>query len=145
MANRTTIDEFLSHRKLALVRWSPAAAVMGGKIDDELAPKGYEITVVYLDESVPAPRLSEVRDTVEGAIIAVSRDKCDLAVKQALDAKIPRIWIQNGCDSKAAVASCEQAGTPVVSGSCVLMYAEPVKSVHAFHRWVAKLFGQYAK
>lgn len=145
MASRATINEFLSHKKLALARWSPAVPVMGGKIDEELTPKGYDITVVYLDESVPAPRLATLEEPVEGVIIAVSRDKCESAVKQALDAKIPRIWIQNGCDSKTAVELCQQAGTPVVDGACVLMYAEPVKSVHAFHRWLSKLFGSYAK
>jgi hypothetical protein len=27
----------------------------------------------------------------------------------------------------------------------VMMYAEPVKSVHAFHRWVTRTFGRLAK
>lgn len=144
MRSRPLIDEFLKHKKLALVRWSPNVPVMGGKIDEELKPKGYDISIVYLDDSVSAPRLADVKDSVEGAIVAVPRDKCEAAVKQAIEAQIPRIWIQNGCESKSALQLCDGAGMPVVHGACVLMYAEPVKSVHAFHRFLAKLFGSYA-
>jgi predicted CoA-binding protein len=139
------IDEFLSHRKLALVRSSPSTAVMGGQIDKELKPKGYEISVVYLDKSVPAARLADVKDDVEGAIIAVPKAQCEAAVREAVEAGMPRVWLQAGCQTKEALALAEKEGLPVVSGHCVLMYAEPVKSVHAFHRWVAKLFGSYAK
>jgi hypothetical protein len=32
-----------------------------------------------------------------------------------------------------------------VYGHCVMMYADPVQSVHAFHRWLAKSFGRLAK
>ena len=145
MSSRALIDDFLAQRKLALVRPSPAATVMGGQIDKELAAKGYEVSVVYLDKSVPAARLADMKDQVEGAIIAVPKAQCEAAVQEAVDAGIPRIWIQAGCDTKEALALCEKQGLPAVSGSCVLMYAEPVKSVHAFHRWMARVFGSYQK
>ena len=141
MSTREVIDDFLAHKKLALVRSSPTAQVMGGQIDKELASKGYEVSVVYLDRSAPAARLADVKDTVEGVIIAVPKDQCEAAVKEALDAGIPRIWLQAGCETKEALALCEQGGAATVSGQCVLMYAEPVKSVHAFHRFMSKLVG----
>jgi uncharacterized protein len=145
MSSRPLIDEFLSHRKLALLRSSPSTTVMGGQIDQELKPKGYEISVVYLDKSTPAARLADVKDTVEGAIIAVPKDQCAAAVREAVEAGIPRLWLQAGCQTDEALALCAKEGVPTVSGKCVLMYAEPVKSVHAFHRWVAKVFGSYEK
>ena len=141
MSTRELIDDFLAQHKLALVRSSPTTQVMGGQIDKELTPKGYEVSVVYLDRSVPAAHLADVKDTVEGVIIAVPKNQCEAAVKEALDAGIPRIWLQAGCETKEALALCEQGGTPTVSGQCVMMYAEPVKSVHAFHRFMSKLVG----
>ncbi len=145
MSSRPLIDEFLSHRKLALVRPSPSTAVMGGQIDQELKPKGYEISVVYLDRSVPAARLADVKNDVEGAIIAVPKNQCADAVREAVEAGMPRLWLQAGSQTDEAIALCEKEAVPTVSGKCVLMYAEPVKSVHAFHRWVAKVFGSYEK
>ena len=145
MATRAMIDEFLSHHELALVRSSPSSPVRGARIDEELNGKGYKIAVVYLDESVPEPRLTNLDGPVEGLIVAVPSDQCEKAVREAIEANIPRVWLQSGCESKSAIELCEKKGVSVVHGACVLMYAEPVKSVHAFHRWLSKTVGRLAK
>lgn len=145
MPTQAMIDEFLSHKNLALVRTSPTKPVQGAKIDEELAKKGYQVSVVYLDDSVSEPRLSTLPVPVEGAMIAVPRKDCEKAVQEAVQAGIPRLWLQSGCDSKEAVALAEKEGIPTVQGACVLMYAQPVESVHGFHRWLWKTFGLLAK
>ena len=145
MASKASIDEFLSHKKLALLRWSSTAPVMGGRLDDELTPRGYEIAVVYLQEGDAGPRLSSLAGKVEGVIIATPKNQCLQAAKEAVAAKMPRVWIQNGCQSPEGLAMLEENGIPVVSNACVMMYSEPVKSVHAFHRWLWSKFGKLAK
>jgi predicted CoA-binding protein len=136
-----TTDEFLSHKRLALVRLSPQTPVMGAKMNEELAPKGYDVSVVYLSAGESDLTLEDVKDTVEGAIIAVPKNRCEAAVQEAIEAGIPRLWLQSGCDSKEAVALCEESGVPFVNGACVLMYAQPVQSIHSFHRGLWKVFG----
>lgn len=145
MPTRAMIDEFLSHHELALVRQSPSSAIRGVRIDEELGAKGYEIAVAYIDESVAGPRLADLKAPVEGVIVAVPSDECEKAVREAIEADIPRVWLQRGCESKSAIELCEQRGIPVVHGACVLMYAEPVKSIHGFHRWLWKTLGLLAK
>lgn len=145
MATKAQIDEFLGHKNLALVRPSSLIPVRGGRIDNELGPMGYKITVVYLDGPEGTPKLGNLVEPVEGAIVAVSKERAEQAVREAVEAKIPRLWIQNGCESQAAIDLAAKSGVPLVYGHCVMMYAEPVKSVHAFHRWVAKMFGSLAK
>lgn len=140
MPTELTTAEFLSHKKLALVRLSAQTRVMGD-MKKELMPKGYDISVVYLNFGQSDPTLEAVKDWVEGAIIAVPRSECAAAVRQAIAAGIPRLWLQAGCDSKEAVALCEEAGIPVIHGACVLMYAQPVQSVHRFHRGIWKVCG----
>jgi len=68
-----TTEEFLSHKNLALIRLSAQSPVMGVKMDEELRPKGYDVSVVYLNTSEADPAISDVKDKVEGAIIAVPR------------------------------------------------------------------------
>jgi uncharacterized protein len=145
MATAITTEEFLSHKKLALVRLSPQTPVMGVKMEDELRPKGYEMHIVYLNGTGSDATIADVKDKVEGAIIAVPKSECEAAVKETLEAGIPRLWLQSGCQTKEAVTLCEQKGIPVVEGACVLMYAQPVKSVHAFHRGLWKIFGLLKK
>jgi predicted CoA-binding protein len=145
MATRSVIDEFLSHRKLALVRPSRKAPVRGVSISGQLEPNGYSIAVVYLDEIDKGERLSTLKEPVEGVIVAVPPDQSERAVKEAVAAKIPRMWLQQGAESKEAISLGESNGMTVIHGSCILMYAEPVRSVHAFHRWLWKTFGLLAK
>ena len=145
MSSRAQIDEFLSHYDLALVRLSSTTPVRGGRIDGELQNKGYKIRVVYLDGPEGTPKLGNLPQAVQGAIIAVPKDRSEQAVREAVDAGVPLLWIQNGCESRAAIDLAEKSGVPLVYGHCVMMYADPVRSVHAFHRWLAKSFGRLAK
>ena len=145
MAPRAAIDEFLSHKKLGLLRWSSTVPVVGGRLDEELPSKGHEISVVYLQEGDPGPRLSSLTGKVDGLIVATPKKECLQAAKEAVEAEMPRVWIQNGCQSPEGIALLEENGIPVVSKACIMMYAEPVKSVHAFHRWLAKVFGTLAE
>jgi predicted CoA-binding protein len=144
MTSRILIDEFLSHRNFALVRLSRATPVRGVKLDTQM-PKGYSVAVAYLEETDPALKISGVKGKVDGAIIAVPSNKCEAAVGEAIQAGISRLWLQPGSESAAAIAFCESKGIPVVSDACILMYLEPVKSFHAFHRWLWKRFGRYVK
>jgi predicted CoA-binding protein len=140
MTATMTTDEFLSHKKLALVRLAAQSQVMGD-MKKELVPKGYEVSVVYLNAGPTDPTIDQVKDVVEGAIISVPKSECEAAVREAIDAGIPRLWLQAGSDSKEALALCEAKGVPVIHGACVLMYAQPVQSVHRFHRGIWKVCG----
>jgi predicted CoA-binding protein len=140
MAATMTTADFLSHKKLALIRLSAQTQVMGD-MRKELIPKGYEIPLVYLNTGESDPTIASVKGAVEGAIISVPRSECAAAVQEAIDAGIPRLWLQAGSDSKEALALCEERGVPVIHGACVLMYAQPVGSVHRFHRGIWKVCG----
>ena len=140
-----TTAEFLDHKTLVLVRLSAQTPVIGAKMNEELARKGYKIPIVYLNTGPTDPSIASVKDQVEGAIIAVPRSECEAAVRETIEAGIPRIWLQAGCDSKEALALCQANGVPVIHGACVLMYAQPVESIHGFHRKVWKLFGKLQK
>jgi predicted CoA-binding protein len=140
MAATMTTADFLTHKKLALVRLSAQTQVMGD-MKKELITKGYEIPIVYLNTGESDPTIASVRDVVEGAIISVPKSECAAAVREAIDAGIPRLWLQAGCDSKEAIALCEEKGIPVIHGACVMMYAPPVQSVHRFHRGIWKVCG----
>ena len=56
---------------------------------------------------------------------------------------INNIWFQQGSESKDALEFCRQKEMNFVAGKCALMYLEPVRSIHKFHRFFARLFGKY--
>lgn len=145
MPSKSAIVEFLSHRSLVLLRPSRSVSVRGLGIDEQLGSIGYTISVAYLDDPELSVNLKALANATEGAILAVPAPRAEQAAKAVLDAGITRVWLQNGCESKEAVALCKARGAPAIHGACVLMYAEPVKSFHAFHRWLWKMFGLLAK
>lgn len=142
MTSRAMVDEFFAQKQLALVRASRKTKIRGCSIDKELRAKGYNISVVYLDEDGPETRLMDVAEPIGGVMIAVPPDQTEKAVRHAIKAKIRRIWIQEGSESQAAIQLCEDNGISAIHGECILMFAEPVKSFHAFHRWIWKLLGK---
>jgi len=145
MTSRAMVDEFFAQEQLALMRASRKAKVLGCKIDKELNAKGYSVSVLYLDEDEPGSRLMDLEPPATGLMIAVPSAQTEAAVQEAIKAKIQRIWIQEGSQSQAAIELCEAHDIALIHGECILMFAEPVKSFHAFHRWIWKLLGKLPK
>ena len=142
MTTRAMVDEFFAQERLGLMRPSRSAKVRGCSIDKEMLAKGYNVSVVYLDEADTPEKLRDDDGPIGGLMIAVPPAQAEKAVQQAVDAGIPRIWLQEGSDSPAALQLGEAEGLSVIHGECILMFAEPVKSFHAFHRWIWKLLGK---
>ena len=128
MTERETIEGFLEQNRLVLVRPSPSSPVQGLRLDEELAKKGYEVTVVYLEDSAPESRLANLKDPVGGAIVAVPRDQSERAAREAIEAGISTLWLQRGSEANAAIELCERSGIPVVCGECVLTWARVTSS-----------------
>jgi len=64
---------------------------------------------------------------------ASSRD--GKVVQEALAAKITRVWLQRGAESAEAIRFCTANGIQVISGECILMFAEPAAFYHKIHRF----------
>ncbi len=91
MTTAMTTDEFLSHKKLALVQaLRPDSG--HGRVHERSScvPKGYEVSVVYLSARDTDPTLDDVKGKVEGAIIAVPKARCAAAVAEAIEAGMPQ-------------------------------------------------------
>ncbi len=141
MAAAITTAEFLSHKKLGLVRLAAQTPVMGD-MKKELVAKGYDVTLVYLNTGETDPTIASLGGKVYGAIISVPKSECLAACREAIDAGISRLWLQSGSESPEAVKYCADKGVPVIQKACVLMYAPPVGSVHKFHRGIWKVCGK---
>jgi len=147
MTKKTVVDDFLAQRKLALVGMSSKRNKFGNTIHKELSSKGYEIYPVHPTAKAIGgvqcwPGLGELPGPVGGVIVVVPPAQTEAVVKDANAAGIKRIWMQQGAESPDAVRYCEENGIDVVHGECILMFAEPVTSVHKFHRWLWKIFGK---
>jgi uncharacterized protein len=144
------IQDFLSQKTIAMAGLSRNEKAMSSAVNKELKAKGYRVLPVNpAAESIGGekcyPSLAALPEKVGGVVVFTSPAETEKVVRDAAAQGINRVWLQQGAQSEAAVAFCLQQGMQVVSGKCIMMFAEPVSSFHGVHRWFAGVFGQLPK
>jgi predicted CoA-binding protein len=141
--SRTDVDDFLRQRTLAVVGVSRSGKKFGNVIYRSLREKGYTLIPVHpaaetLEGDRCAPSLRHLPQAVGGVVLVVPPAETERIAREAHEAGIRRVWMQQGAESPAAVQFCREHGMSVISGECLLMFAEPAEWVHRAHRWVWK-------
>ena len=150
MNTRKEVEDFLGRKHLAVVGVSRSGKDFSNIAYRDLKQKGYRLVPVNphadsLEGERCFHRLSEIPDKPEGALVITNSSQTESVVRDAAEAGIRHLWLQQGCQSAGALELARQKGLSVVSGECILMFAEPVGSLHRFHRWVWKLLGRLPK
>jgi hypothetical protein len=119
----------------------------GGVIYKTLKTRRYTVYPVHptremFDGDRCYASLRELPPDVKSAVIAVSPQRAEKVVDDAIAAAFTHLWFQQGKNFKAVVAKAESTGIQTVSGKCILMYAQPVTGLHSFHRFLARAFGR---
>jgi predicted CoA-binding protein len=146
MASKAAIDQFIAERSLAIVGVSRNNIKFGNMIYKELKKNGYKVFAVNpkadtIEGDPCYPDLASLPEKVGGVVVVLPPNKAEQAVKDAAQAGIKKVWLQQGSQSKAAIEFCQKNGISVVAGECLFMYAEPVATFHKFHRFFKFLFG----
>lgn len=145
---KSEVEEFIRSKRFAVVGVSRNERKFGNTIYKELKSRGYEVygvnpSIEVIDGEKCYPSISALRDRVDAAVVCVKPDNVEQALRDAMDAGVRQVWLQQGAGDHHAVELGRSLGLNVVDGKCILMYAGPVKSYHAFHRFFVKLAGKY--
>lgn len=138
------IKDFTQLKRLAVVGVSRDAKKFGNTIYSELKNRGYQVFGVNRSPHDVAgekcyPNLSVLRGMIDGIVVCVSPHEVEPLLREAEGTGVHHVWLQQGAESHEAVMLGKTLGLNVIAGKCVLMYAEPVRSFHRFHRFFAKL------
>ncbi len=141
------IEEFINRKRLAVVGVSRDEGKFGNMAYRELKERGYDLVPVHPDMPSFAgetcyPNLQAIPQPVEGAVVIVSPARVSDVLRDAAAAGITHVWIQQGAESPEALALADELGLSVAHNACILMYAQPVRGFHKFHRAIAKFFGK---
>ena len=147
MTSKAAVDSVLNEKNLAVIGVSRNHQKFGNMVVKELSGKGFSLFPVHpeLDQVYGVkcyPSLTDLPEPAGAAFVAVAPQKSAAAVRQAHEAGITKIWIQQMAQSDEAIQYCREHDITFVSGECILMHAEPVGSIHKFHRFFKKLFGR---
>jgi hypothetical protein len=146
VVSKAAIEDFVHQHALALAGVSRDGNGFGNVVRKELAARGYELRLVHPEaRSIAgqecAPRLAGLAGRVDGVVLVTPPAATAQLVREAAQAGIRRVWMQQGAESDEAVRFCEEAGLSCVHGECILMYTRP-RGIHAFHRWLRGVLGR---
>jgi uncharacterized protein len=141
------VAEFVEGKRVALMGVSRSGKKFGNAILTELKERGYQVWIVHPEaEEIGGercyPNLSALQGMVDRVIICVPPKHAGQALRDAAAAGINKIWLQQGADSADVMAEARKLGLNPITGKCILMYAQPVRSFHGWHRAFARLTGQ---
>jgi len=147
MVSAESVRQFMGERTLALAGASRSGQKMGNAILKELKRKGYTVYPVHPEaQQIGDDRcyasFADLPEQVGGVVVVVKPTDAVRVVREAKEAGIGRVWLQQGAESPEVVSYCEQEAVDLISGECILMFAEPVESIHRFHRFVRRIFGR---
>jgi uncharacterized protein len=151
--NVVTIDQirqFLAPKKLAVVGASRNPKKFGGTVIQELKDKAFELYPVNPNadeiQGLKCYRTIEsLPDDVNHLLMVVPKNESVSVARQVANKGVKMVWVQQMSDTPEAIQILEEAGISVISNKCILMFADPVKGPHQFHRFFVKLFGAYPK
>jgi hypothetical protein len=150
MVTLNQIQDFLAPRKMAIAGASRNPKKFGGSVFQELREKGFELYPINPNaEEIQGVKcyksVNELPADVEHLLILTPKYETELVAHAAVKKGIKMIWIQQQSETAVAVKTIEDAGIPIIYKKCIMMFADPVKSVHGFHRFLVKTFGGYPK
>lgn len=150
MTTKAVVDNFVAQKTLAVVGVSRDPKKFGNAAYRELKAKGYRVFPINRNiDSIEGDRcyanLIALPEKVEGVLIVVPPRETEQVVHEVDAAGIKRVWMQQGSESDTAVRFCQEHGISEVHGECIMMFAQPVQSVHRWHRGAWRLFGKLPK
>jgi uncharacterized protein len=147
MVTQKQIDSFFSLDSFAVIGVSREPKKFGNAVFKEMKAKNLKVYPVH-------PELEKVGDDVcyknlqslpripKALIISVNKNKTLETVKDAVDAGIKNIWIQQMSETPEAIDFCEKNNVNLIHRQCVFMFLEPVQGFHKFHRFLKSIFGK---
>ncbi len=143
-----TIQTFIEQKKIAVVGASRDGRKFGNAAAKELEERGYEVFYIHpeadeINGHPTYPNLSAIKDQAECVLVSIPAEHAKGVLSEAAATGLTKVWLQQGIDSSELEKLGSELGLDLVTGKCILMYAEPVRSFHKFHQVVWKLIGQY--
>lgn len=148
-SSRSSIEAFLAQPALAIVGVSRSGEKFGNVILRELRAKGRHVYPLHpvatmIDGVTCYAHIADMPEKVTGMIVNVSPADAVTAVRDAADAGIKHVWLQQGAESPYVANLCIELGLDAVMGECILMHADPT-GIHRVHRVLEGALGRLPK
>jgi len=150
MSTKAEVKDFYTSQPIAVVGVSRDSKKFGNTAYKELRAKGYKLYPVNpntdtIEGDKCYPNLEALPEPVGGVLIILPPRKTEEVVKEANEAGIKRVWMQQGAESQAAIRYCEEHGMSAIHNECIMMYSHDAAFYHRAHKFVWGLLGKAPK
>jgi len=150
MNSLPAIKKFLSQPVWAVAGVSRDKKKFGSYLYTALKKRGRKVIPVNpnlqdFDGETCYSSIDKLPPEVKGLVICTPPAISKGLISDAVNHGIRNIWLQQGAENDEILKAFRESDINLVSGKCLLMYAEPVDSFHSFHRFFARLFGTFGK
>jgi predicted CoA-binding protein len=148
--NLQTINSFLNQKNIAVIGVSATGKGFGVSVYKHLKDRNYNAVPINpkggsIDGDKLEQSLKSLHRKIDAVVTVVPPEETEKVVMEAKEIGINKVWMQQGSESQKAIQFCKDNNMDLVHGECIMMFSEPVKSIHRFHRGIAKIFGKYPK
>ena len=144
--SRKMIDEFFEKKKIGIAGVSRDPKKFGSVVFKDLQDKGFMVFPVNpnMDTHLGASCYKSVADLpaeVESLLITTPKSQTLSVLNEAVSRGFRNIWIQQMSETPEVMAFIKTHQLTLITKQCILMFAEPVKGIHKFHRTIKQIFG----
>jgi predicted CoA-binding protein len=145
--SKSAVDNFINQKTFAVVGASRDKRKFGNAIYGELKKKKYKVYpvnsgAIEIDGDKCFANIKDLPEKPDAIILCVKPEKTETIIKEAVEIGIKNIWMQQGSESDEAINLCKANNINLIHNECVLMFMEPVGSVHKFHKFLWRIFGK---
>lgn len=150
MSEREIINQILAQKHIAVAGVSRNTKKFGYIVYDHLKKHGYQVyplnpNLTEVDGNPCYASVSALPPLVTALVTVTKPEVTRMLVKDAATKGINLVWLQQGSEDSLVMEAIRDAELSTVSKRCIMMFVEPVKSIHGFHRFIMKMFGKYPK
>ncbi|MGQ9642465.1 MAG: CoA-binding protein [Ignavibacterium sp.] len=143
-----SIDNFLNQKNIAVIGVSSNEKGFGAAVYFHLKKNGYNVFGVNknggkIEDEKLYKSLTEIPHKSESVVTVIPPGETEKTIREIYLLGINQVWMQQGSESKSAIEFCVLKGTNVIASECIMIFTEPVKSIHSSHRWIYKILGKY--
>jgi uncharacterized protein len=144
--SKQLIDNFYSGKRIAIAGVSRNPKKFGYQVFNELVNKGFDILPINpkaetINNINCYPEVESLPADVESLLILTPKDQTDDILRKAINKGIKNIWVQQMSETSNTLKIAEEYQKEIIHHKCIFMFAEPVHSIHKFHRTLVKIFG----
>jgi hypothetical protein len=150
--SRDLAEEFLVQRTLAVIGVSRTQKDFSRKLVSRLRQSGRTVYAVNprveeLDGERCYPKITEVPEFVDGALLMVPDAALGAAIAECAAAGVPRVWIYGTGHprklDKEFRGLCHKLHISLINGLCPLMFLRETAWPHHLHGWMAMRHREY--